>query len=255
MAASLPILPLESGVPTAPHTYTHINNQGLYEVIDLITGNILCVQRTPKDLLALKFENLVKIETPEGVVWIEKGIDVDKINFQKPWPFSKILGDLICQRLVEGVTTLKACEEFQIPYSLFVRWKREFPEFGEQLEQAKKDRAEAFHDKAIQKAQESKRPYLEVDTLKWAAEKGDQAKFGMQTKIVGDKNAPIAFVLETGIRRAGDQGFTPHQEERPVEEKISPGVVGEWEVGETSNQIHSENKVHPDVLAVDGEKK
>lgn len=223
----LPLESPESGVPQAPATYTHINNQGLYEVIDILTGKIICVQRSPMDLLALKFEHLVKLETPEGTVWVEKGIDLDKINFDKPWPYSRLLGDLLCQSIVDGKTTLKACEEFKIPYSLLVKWKREIPSFREQFEQAQKDRAEAFHDKALQKAQESKRPYLEVETLKWAAEKGDQARFGNQTKIVGDKNAPIAFVLETGIRREGDKGFVAHPEREVQESAPSPGVKPE----------------------------
>jgi hypothetical protein len=199
----------------------------------LYTGKIICVQRTPTDFLASKFEHLVKLETPEGTVWVEKGIDLDKINFEKPWPFSKLMGDLLCQRIVEGITLLKACEEFKVPYSLVCRWKREFPEFGEALEAARKDRAEAFHDKAIQKAQESKRPYLEVDTLRWAAEKGDAQRFGNQTKIVGDKNAPLAFVLDTGIRREGDMGFTAPPPLKPDEAVGAKDVTpkGEFDVG------------------------
>jgi hypothetical protein len=208
-----------------------VNAQGLIEVIDLHTGRVLCVQRTAKDYLALKFEGLTRIETPQGPVFIEKGLDVDRVRRSNALAYSPVIISLIAEKITEGMSLMRACEEVGVKYSLVCAWRLAYEEAKAALEQARKDRAEVLAERALEKAEKSKRPYLEVETLKWAAEKGNPEKFGNQTTIKGDKNAPITFVLDTGIRRSGDTGFTSPGVIAPVVEEVKKvEEIGAWDV-------------------------
>ena len=80
-------------------------------------------------------------------------------------------------------------------------------------------------------------PKEKISALQWAAEKGNAERFGTKTKIVGDKNAPVVFVIDTGIRRRGDEGFiesgekdvTPVRSEEPqgeTQEVAIPDIGG-----------------------------
>jgi hypothetical protein len=204
--------------PRKPPTLTRVNRQGLIEIIDLTTGKVLCVQRQPgDDFLQAKFDNLTRIETPEGPVWIEKGIDPSRVALSPKIAYSPAWADLIAEKMVNGVeegkggaSLLKACQSVGLPYSLVCRWRREFSEFRAIIDEARKDRAEAFHDEIVDtarvQAEGDKHAKVHIDALKWAAEKGDPEKFGSKTKLQLDSNAPVAFLIDTGIRRKGDQG-------------------------------------------------
>jgi hypothetical protein len=199
--------------PPPPAHLTRLNAQGLIEVIDLYTNRVICVQSSHRDLLDSKWDQLVKIDTPQGPVWIEKGINFDYVKHCKYVPYSKHLGDLICQAIVNGADMMGAARTINLEYADICRWRRESKDFASALEVARRDRAELLHDRAIKTAQSSCDAKLQVETDKWAAEKGDPEKFGNKTKIVGDAAAPIVLAFETGIRRRGDSGFTEPQEE------------------------------------------
>lgn len=51
---------------------------------------------------------------------------------------------------------------------------------------------------------------MKKDALKWA----DRETFGDHTKLSGDPNAPLTFILDTGIRRDGDDAISV--ESKPV---------------------------------------
>lgn len=212
--------------PELPATFTRLNSRGLIEVVDLHTGRILCVQATPEDLLLTKSQRLTRIDTPQGPVFIEKGINFDIVNHLVLVPYSKHLGDLICQYIVEGDPLKVAVKKINLQYSDVMRWQRENAEFKSALDQARKDRSEAQHDEILQKAREAPLK-TQIEVLQWSAEKNNPEKFGNKTKVVGDKDAPVVFQIDTGIRRersdsAGGEG----QAQAP------PGVSAEREAKE-----------------------
>lgn len=198
---------LEVKRPEPPRTITRRNSRGLYETVDVHTGRIIVFQVTPQDLLQSKFDQLVRIETPEGPVWLEKGINFDIIGRAKAIPYSKLLGDLVCESIFLGNTLKVAAEELGLSYSVVIRWKRENPEFKAALDEAKIDAAQTFHDKALEVAEKSCDDKLLVNTLQWAAGLADPEQYGTKTKIIGDRQNPVAFVFNTGIDR------TPEKEE------------------------------------------
>ncbi len=199
-----------------PHIARRNPRSGLIELIDLITGQVLLVQSSERDLLESAWDRLTQINTPEGVVWIEKTINFDYTK-SKLQPYSKLLADLICQQIALGQSLMESAEQINIDYATLCRWRRDQKEFQLAIKQAREDRAEIFHDLAISTAKKQKDPRLKVDTYKWAAEKNDPEKFGTKTKIIGDPDAPLQIRLELGVRRPGDAGFQdPEAAAEPV---------------------------------------
>lgn len=192
--------------PEPPPHFARRNDRGLIELVDIETGRIIGVQASAKDLLQEKWEQLVCIQTPEGPVWLEKGLNFDLIAKLKADPYSKVLGDLICEKIVEGMTLVHACQELNIKYSAVNRWRRENESFREALQESQRDRAEALHDEVLHVARTRSKPETEIAALQWAAEKGNAEKFGPKTKIAHDVQGAVTIVLGTGIKRPGDAG-------------------------------------------------
>lgn len=212
-------------LPKPPaHFYKTNPKTGLVEAIDKATGRVLAVQASAYDFLDDKFGRLVKIDTPEGPVYIEKGLSFDQTKRVYTQKYSAALADLICEKMVnDGATLIEAAKEYGVDYASICRWRRESEEFRTALLNAKKDRAEFFHDEAIEKARsQAKTAFgdkkLEISTLQWAAERGDAENFGSKTTIRGDKDAPLGFIIDTGIRREGDPGFKAPDDTYPQEE-------------------------------------
>ena len=197
-------------VPEKPNTFARTNSRGLIEIVDMHTGRVVCVQSSVHDYLQAKWDNLTKVETPDGPVWIEKGLDLGLAYKVKAIPFSQVIADLICQEVVNGATVKKAIAKIggDLDYATITRWKREHPQFKLDLDQAKKDRTEAQHDEVLQIAAEKGRPSTQIEALKWSAEKNNPEKFGNKTKVVGDKDAPVVFQINTGIDRGAARSET-----------------------------------------------
>lgn len=236
---------------------------GLIEILDLKTGQVVGVQKDPTDLFKKRQDLMVQVATPQGLVWMQKGLNPDHLGTRGPaasWPYSEVMADLICQKIAEGAYITKIGEEPGFPpYSVICRWRRESDDFKERLDMAYKDRAEFFHDKALQEAE---REYYEWDpkandyrrdkngdrvprppsaestqqakmrfqALTWAAEKGSPERFGNRTHHTEKREFTAKLVIETGIRRPGDPGFDEAiAEARAVdllqESKDSQGVL------------------------------
>lgn len=106
----------------------------------------------------------------------------------------------------ETVSAIGSKSEFPSAAVIF-HWLQKHPDFKEAMEQARLDRAEMFHDKALKAAEgvtekdEVPAARLLVDTYKWAAEKGDKNRFG-STKIDVDVTKQDIIVMDTGIDRS-----------------------------------------------------
>lgn len=197
------------------------NSRGLIEGFEKSTGRIISMQSSMDDILFGKEKNIIKYETPEGTIYVERGINPDAVIKAKITPYSQLLVDMLCEYMIEGYGVKDACQLVGISYRTFCHWRRENEEFRQTLEDLRKDRAELYHDKVLEVAEkgsnDTNRDKLHVDALKWAAEKGDSEKFGAKTKITGDKNAPITFVIDTGIRK--DELPTTEREVGEVDKK------------------------------------
>lgn len=206
-------VPLEvlADKPALPAHIWRTNSRGLIEAIDVSNGRVLAMQTSHEDLLKEKWERLIRVDTPEGPVYLERGLNFDIVNKLRAMPYSQVLADLVCQEVANGASLIKACQKLNLEYATISRWKREQETFRLGLEQADKDRAQYLAEEVLDEAREKATPKDKIAALQWAAEKGNAEKFGTKTKLIGGSQGPTVFVIETGIRRSGDAGFVSHE--------------------------------------------
>lgn len=85
-------------------------------------------------------------------------------------------------------------------------WMIKHGDFKVKMKAARECRALFAEDKVITAAEEADEDNvqanrLKVDAYKWLAEVSNPEVYGKKTKLVGDPNAPISFIIDTGIRR------------------------------------------------------
>lgn len=90
------------------------------------------------------------------------------------------------------------------PFHVIWAWYCKDEEFKKQISEARKARAEMFHDELVELADKvkegnAKSSKVKVDIYKHLMEVNDRERFGAQTKVVGDPNAPIQIFVNTGI--------------------------------------------------------
>lgn len=216
-----------------PQTVTFVNERGLIEVVNAHTGEVICVQTTHRDLLKEKLENLVKLEVDGREIYIERGIDPAIFYKINRIPYSDTIASLICEKVVAGEGSVKTIvESFGIPYSIYSFWRKTIPGFRKMVDEAKKDRADAFQDKALETSEKSQDPKLMIDTLKWAAEVDNPEKYGKKTQVTAKVETVSKIIIDTGIRRPGDAGYVEPgnpikdvvaEEVKVLSDKESPG--------------------------------
>lgn len=181
---------------------------GLIEIIDMVTGHVRAVQREPFSLLTGHQEVMVEHMLPSGEkVLLQKGVDPGLLANVRGEPFNQILVDLVCQAVAEGESLTKVCQKPGYPsYTALCRWRRQHPHINDQLDNARRDRAEYLRDKALEEAAgaESRDPIgahnLRVDTYKWAAGV-DDAKYSPKAKVEASVTMPTQIIVSTGINR------------------------------------------------------
>lgn len=197
--------------PKPPAIKARINNQGLVEIVDLHTGRVVAVQGTGniEDYLRSRFDNLVRIETEEGPVYLEKHLDPERVihRSRAKHTYSLTWGYLLVEAILTGQTRRKAAMDLQIPHATISQWCEEHEEFRELLENAEKNQARLLHDEAIDTARSTTskddvpQAALLVKTLQQAAALADPERFGVRQKVEHSGNVAHTFVIETGIRR------------------------------------------------------
>jgi hypothetical protein len=194
---------------------------GTLELIDPETGQVFAREkRNPKALALGKGKNAFihqnermhfVMDAQGRKVWCPKGTNPDQLP-RIVYPYSEITCDHVCDLISQGSTMDEIGKmEGMPPSRILWKWMQKYPEFRRDVKEARKIRAEVFHDKAIATAKGSKESRvqsdrLKVDTYKWAAEVNDRETYGKQTKLTGDPEKPIGFLLDTGIRRDPDTG-------------------------------------------------
>lgn len=117
---------------------------------------------------------------------------------------------LICQKIREGATLKVIDADPNLPSLTVIHyWRRTNLSFNEEIKLARKERAEYYHDKVLEIADETvDRDDVAVakfrsDQYKWAAEKGDPSSYGNKVEHTGSNTAP-SIVIVTGIKRNED---------------------------------------------------
>ena len=149
------------------------------------------------------------IDTLTGEVIGEEGYYTPEKNIR----YSIDIARQILLRIRNGETLTSICNSSNLPsYATLCLWKYRYVDFAEALKEAQKDAAQMFADQALERSKEAaidktemEQRKVEIDTLKWRAEKADPNTFGKQTKVVGDANQPLALIVNTGIKRDGDE--------------------------------------------------
>lgn len=216
-----------------PPTQTRVNKQGLVEIIDLTTGKVLCVEQTPTDrYLKNKFDELTRIETPHGVVYIDRNINPQNVLMQSEPAYALGWAELLANDLVEGLSLPSACASHRLPYGLVKRWERLHPDFALLLEHARKDRAEQRAEKALQIAMatthnSAKADKLKIDTLHHAAEKDDPERYGKREKLDITETKTTTFIIETGVpaRTVGEAIEVPEGFEQAVKDASPRALI------------------------------
>jgi hypothetical protein len=148
-----------------------------------------------------------KLETiclETGEVISDHQVDVSRYRFNIDTAL------LICQKVREGQTLKSiACEPDLPDLAIIHYWQRSNPQFSEEIKLARQERAEYYHDRVVQLADEvvdkDEVPVarFKADTYKWAAEKGNPERYGQKTQVSGSiENKVSMIVLNTGIKRA-----------------------------------------------------
>ena len=175
-------------------------------VIDSLTGNTYVAYKDPQD--GTVPNRFVEHVSPTGVkVWIEEGAGSELSNTRAEVAFSPHIISVISQKIAEGGALTRICTEDGMPrYAQLRQWARTYTWIDEELDRARRDRAEALRDKALMEAENavSKDPIdahsLRVDTYKWGASV-DHEKYNPKTKVEATVNTPTQIVVFTGIDR------------------------------------------------------
>jgi hypothetical protein len=131
---------------------------------------------------------------------------------------------LVCQKIREGATLKQIGDDPALPNLTVIHyWRRSNLSFNEEIKLARKERAEYYHDKVLEIAEETvDRDEVSVakfktDQYRWAAEKGDPSSYGNKIEHSGSNTAP-SIVIVTGIKRELDIEVTEYEQ---VEEEKS----------------------------------
>lgn len=163
---------------------------GDLQIIDMITGELIS-SSSKKDLDA----NLYKFD------------------------YAKAL--LVCQEISQG----KTLEEISIlpdmpPLHIIQHWQRSDRMFAEEMMLARRMRAEVYHDRVVEIAnnaahlrystkEDIANAKLAADQYKWLAEKGDPSKYSNKVVHEGSTEKPIVMrVINTGISREAPDVIT-----------------------------------------------
>lgn len=130
------------------------------------------------------------------------------------YTYTREVGDYFIQRVAEGKSITKTAKELSLPLAVVMRWRAGHDDFESALQMAFKTRAETIRDRVLDEIEhgidkdEAPGKRVVIDTLKWAAGVDDKNRFGTTKSEVAVTGGGI-LIVDTGIRREGDAGFSP----------------------------------------------
>lgn len=159
------------------------------------------------------------------VIWVQKKKPTDGRGRRRKFvksEYSEKAADAVLARVWEGDFLDDICREENFPVRMTIRnWTLVHPDFRARLKEAmefgRKIRAEKsarqilkIADQPVIGKDRAAGERLKADIHMWNAERSDPENYGKQTKITGDSNAPLQFVISTGFPE-------PNQHQRPPE--------------------------------------
>lgn len=134
---------------------------------------------------------------------------------ESTFAFSYELAMLVCQKVAEGATLAQLDKDPDIPpLHIIQHWRRAQPMFDAELRLARKQRADVYHDRVAEIAENAANmgygsreelagAKLAADQYRWLAEKGNPDAYGNKVTHEGSEEKPITMrVINTGINRA-----------------------------------------------------
>lgn len=190
---------------------------GYMETVDAVSGEVIAVQNDFNESFILgKMDELIEVTIDGKTILMQKGMSLSAQYIPKNSKFSRPLADLIVQEMIEGMGITKACAKYGITYPTLMRWTEDFPDFGKELDKAKRYRADATHDQIVDlvkrlTTEQMNKTQVEAigkaaDILKWSAEKSDPARFG--GKAEKGQQGVTNIIIQTGISREDPQPVT-----------------------------------------------
>ena len=112
----------------------------------------------------------------------------------RPSTYTQEMGDLICDKLTEGMSLRKLCKSAEFPNASTVYvWLDRFPSFAEQYARAREAATEDMLEEILEIADDPKidtqDKRVRIDARKWAMGKLKPKKYGeKQTHEIGNKD-------------------------------------------------------------------
>lgn len=126
------------------------------------------------------------------------------------WVYTVEISDAIANEIRTGKTLQEVGNMAAFPpLHVIFNWRNYHPDFKQKLKDAKKDRAEIFHDKAVKELKEAEgiskddvaAAKFRMDGYIKLAEKGDPEAYTPKPQLLQGGAAPAMIVINTGISR------------------------------------------------------
>lgn len=198
---------------------------GTYEGVDEETGEVVWTEKVkpragPTTKYKGKKPGRPRVNGPDGKIfhevmgpdgklhWLPKGFGTDTLpRIIWNYPECQTLVDQIMEMIANGATLREVgMQKGFPPHGTLLFWCSKYEDFKKRYNDAKAMRAEYHREQMLKHANDATwktapAERLRVETHKFMAEKDDPEIYGNKTKIVGDPDQPIRFVIATGISR------------------------------------------------------
>ena len=171
------------------------------------------------------------LEDEENGITIAPSLTQHRPRAKKSVAYTKEAGEIVAGMIAQGMTPLSIERLPGMPTAFDLRrWESTHKEFASLLSLARKAYADYLADSALEIADQSEYRSFQSDKIKVdlalkLAAAHDPERYGNKTKITGDPNAPLTFLIDTGIRRGEGDG-------KPIEVKLDtsdPAKISEKE--------------------------
>lgn len=208
----------------------YIGKYGQLEEIDLHTGEVTKKYLSPEELL-----DYTVVEEKGRVTFVPTK------EYQSVAKYTTAVGEMFAFRLLSGRGVMDICKELEISYHTYCKWKRQYEEFRDFVENARRDRAEVYFDSikttaeaAIADEDEIALARLKIDAYKHLAAVSDPNRFGSKQHITAQVS-----VAKLEVRTGIDRGERDVGEEKRIYAEISgrQEQIAAREVAETPMNI------------------
>lgn len=127
----------------------------------------------------------------------------------KPYLYTPMMGEMVCEALVEGLRLAQVCDMVGMPsMSTVYRWMARHPEFARMYSQAREAQAHRLFDEALEIAEAAtetswKRDKLRIDTLRWTVAKLAPRNYGPASRLAALEEPPEKKVWQIYLQQYG----------------------------------------------------